>query len=90
MLGKLESYGRVGEARGVGKDFVLYAFSEESAIAGQQPINCLVVPYNGPQNSIPLHFRCDQGKRSVKKFSYRLTGPDNFRRVSPVCSGSLC
>lgn len=56
-LGSMDSYGRVGEARGVGKDFVLYAFSEESGREGQHPITCLVVTYNDPQNSIPIRFR---------------------------------
>lgn len=57
MLGKMESYGRVGEARGVGKDFVLYTFSEESVHAGQHSISCLVIPYNNFQNTIPIRLR---------------------------------
>lgn len=57
MLGKLESYGRVGKARGVGKDFVLYTFLEESARADQHPISCLVISYDNFQNTIPICLR---------------------------------
>lgn len=55
-LGQGDSFGMVGPVRGIGQDFVLYAFSQEVGKAGRDPISCLVVPYADSQNRIPFRF----------------------------------
>lgn len=91
-LGKVDSYGWVGEARGVGKDFILYAFSQESGCEGQQAINCLVVAYNNPQNSIPIclrHFFLRRSLPSIWEFKvpYPIPAQDSVS-LPPVVSTS--